>query len=108
MLCLNHLPICNQLYLYRETPYFIKSLCKELEPEKCYLLDIPKLANLILKKMNNYKESNFIHEKNKLYDYIFLCFLLGNDFMPHSPYINIRTSGIDILMNTYASLLVHH
>ena len=104
MLCLNHLPICNQLYLYRETPYFIKSLCKDLEPEKCYLLDIPKLANLILKKMNNYRESNFVHEKNKLYDYIFLCFLLGNDFMPHSPYVNIRTSGIDILMNTYASL----
>jgi 5'-3' exoribonuclease 1 len=104
MLCLNHLPLCKQLYLYRETPYFIKSLCKELEPEKCYLLDIPKLANLILKRMNNYKEVNFIHEKNKLYDYIFLCFILGNDFIPHSPYINIRTSGIDILMNTYSSL----
>ena len=104
MLCLNHLPICNKLYLYRETPYFIKSLCKDLEPEKCYLLDIPRLANLIIKRMNDYKEANFIHEKNKLYDYILLCFLLGNDFIPHSPYLNIRTSGIDILMNTYRSL----
>ena len=32
---------------------------------------------------------------------IFLCFFLGNDFMPHIPSVNIRTSGIDYLMNAY-------
>ena len=104
MLCLNHLPNCKDLYLYRETPYFIKSLCADLEPEKCYLMNIPRLANIIISRMNNFKEANFIYQKNKLYDYIFLCFLLGNDFMPHLPYINIRTTGIDILMNTYSKI----
>ena len=104
MLSINHLPVCKNLYLYRETPYFIKSLNNSLEPEKCYIINIPRLANEIIYKMNNYKEANFVHEKNKLYDYIFLCFLLGNDFMPHSPYLNIRTNGIDILLNIYEGL----
>ena len=39
---------------------------------------------------------------NKLIsDYIFICFILGNDFMPHNPAINIRTNGIDILIEIY-------
>ena len=37
-------------------------------------------------------------------DYIFLCFFLGNDFMPHFPSMCIRTNGIDILENAYKHL----
>jgi 5'-3' exoribonuclease 2 len=41
------------------------------------------------------------NEINRITDYIFMCFLLGNDFMPHFPALNIRTVGIDILLNVY-------
>ena len=44
-------------------------------------------------------------KKNKLYDYILLCFFLGNDFMPHFPSVNIRTGGIFKLMTAYKNVI---
>ena len=125
MLTLNHLNISNNLYLFRDTPEFIKSIDSTLDPNKNYLIDIPELACSIINYMNNYEteknkvnhhnhnqeqillnhESSAILEyeknKNRIFDYILLCFFLGNDFMPHFPAMNIRTHGIDILMDSY-------
>lgn len=101
MLCINHIYLCGEIYLYRETPEFIKSLNSSLNPSQTYLLDINCLANEISYSMNNNKVCNTDQEKNKLFDYIFICFLLGNDFMPHFPHINIRSTGMSILMDAY-------
>jgi 5'-3' exonuclease len=101
MLSINHLPICPNIYLYRETPEFIKSIDKTLEPNESYLLDIPHLAEVIIMDMNNGKLDTSDQAKNRVYDYIFLCFFLGNDFLPHFPAVNIRTGGIDKLLGAY-------
>lgn len=37
-------------------------------------------------------------------DYILLCFLLGNDFLPHSPSLSIQDKGVDVLLETYVPL----
>ena len=100
MLAINHLPVSPQIYLFRETPEFIKSIDKSLEPGESYLLDIPLLAYTIASSM-----SETINETNRVYDYIFLCFFLGNDFMPHFPALNIRTGGIDKLLNAYKATI---
>ena len=99
MLCINHLPICNNIYLYRETPSFIQSISKDLEPNESYIMDIPALTKEILNEMN--KEYNELFPFEKVYDYIFICFFLGNDFLPHFPALNIRTGGINKLLNAY-------
>lgn len=101
MLCINHMYLCNNIYLFRETPEFIKHLDKSLNPNQLYALDIVDLSNNISLTLNNNNVCNTEQEKNKLFDYIFICFMLGNDFMPHFPHINIRTNGIDILMKAY-------
>ena len=49
--------------------------------------------------------SDIESKRNRITDYIFMCFLLGNDFMPHFPALNIRTVGIDILLNVYRETL---
>jgi 5'-3' exonuclease len=101
MLSINHLPLCPSIYLFRETPEFIKSIDSSLEPNANYLLDIPDLANAITLDMNNGEPLTTIQQCNRMYDYIFMCFMLGNDFMPHFPAINIRTGGINKLLNAY-------
>jgi 5'-3' exonuclease len=105
MLSINHLPITNNIYLFRETPQFIKSINAELEPNESYLLDIPELAKIITLDMNNGNELTTEQQKNRVYDYIFLCFFLGNDFMPHFPSVNIRTGGVDKMLNAYKATI---
>lgn len=106
MLSINHLPICPQIYLFRETPEFIKSIDSNLEPNENYMLDIPNLTDAIMKHITSDDvPTDPIIKQNKIYDYIFLCFFLGNDFLPHFPAINIRTGGIDKMMNAYKATI---
>ena len=88
MLALYHLNYNNTIYLYRETPEYIKSLNKNLDPNTKYILDIPKLKHII---------EEFI----PINDYMFICFLLGNDFIPHHPSFNIRTNGMHDIIGIY-------
>jgi 5'-3' exonuclease len=116
MLTLNHLHITNNknMYLFRDTPEFIKSIDSSLDANRDYLLDIPELAIAIVEYMQKQgiitseyveKDTNthdpMTLQTNRIKDYIFLCFLLGNDFLPHFPAVNIRTGGIHILLNVY-------
>ena len=105
MLSINHLSICPNIYLFRETPHFIQSIDNSLEPEANYFLDIPELTKSIVKNMNNDRELTLEQQKNKVFDYIFLCFFLGNDFLPHFPAINIRSGGVDKLLNAYKATI---
>ena len=97
MLSLNHIEFCNKIYLYRDTPSFISNIDRSLNPNKDYLMDITMLANTISADFN---------DKKRIKDYIFICFLLGNDFMPHNPSLNIRTNGIDVILNYYREFIV--
>lgn len=100
VLTLAHLRYSNNLFLFRETPYFINTVDNTLQPNQLYMMDIYYLAEVILNKVSeNYHEDDFDKIIN---DYVLMTFLLGNDFMPHFPAINIRTTGIDILLNLYS------
>jgi len=37
-------------------------------------------------------------------DYILMTFMLGNDFMPHFPSLNLRSNGMTVLLQTYANM----
>ncbi len=105
MLALNNLPVAKWIYLYRETPEFITYIDKTLKPNETYIMDIPELSQTIIREMNNGLPPNSQQQRNKLYDYILLCFFLGNDFMPHFPSVNIRTGGIFKLMTAYKNVI---
>ena len=98
MLTLNHLHLAPRMYLYRETPEFIKNLDKTLAPNETYLLDIPAFAQCLRKELGQDLQTTHDH---LIPDYIFMCFLLGNDFLPHFPALNIRTEGMPRLFAAY-------
>jgi 5'-3' exonuclease len=107
MLAINHLPISKKIYLFRETPEFIKSIDKSLDPNEIYIMDIPQLSFYITQEMNSINTTNIqTFKKNiRIHDYIFICFMLGNDFLPHFPSLNIRTNGISYILNAYKNTI---
>ena len=83
----------KNIYLFKETKYF--NYIGNIDENENYLFNISKLALEIDNILQNF---NIIQS---ICDYIFLCFLCGNDFMPHLPAINIRNDGIFILIEHY-------
>ena len=90
---------CNNLFLYRETPTYIDSISSSFSHNEDYLLDIKLLKDAINQLL---VPSGIYNTKiDRINDYIFLCFFFRNDFLPHTPSINIRNDGITILINAY-------
>jgi len=79
--------------------------------------DVGACAECIINELTTDKDSiidnQFVNINNKLNvidDFIFITIILGNDFIPANPTLNMRfrnkgTYGYDILMDTYKSLL---
>ncbi len=89
ILALNHLNY-GRIDLLREAPAFQKTKDNGL-----HVLDVALLAIEIRAKLG----------QTKLQDYIFLTLFLGNDFMPHFPALNLRTTGFDTLLQTYRNTI---
>jgi 5'-3' exonuclease len=119
MLCLNHLHISENIFLYRDTPEFIQSLDNTLSKDDHYFLDIPTFACSLEAIMRETITSTSAKTTGvaavpvtritpsvvaAIDDYILMTFMLGNDFMPHFPALNLRTIGMTILLQVYADM----
>jgi 5'-3' exonuclease len=92
----HHGKYCNSIQIFREAPEFRTVLSTDFEPKDRLFMDIGALIAAISKEMNVKTEC--------VYDYVFVCFFLGNDFMPHFPAFNIRTHGIQVMTETYSKI----
>lgn len=102
MLSINHLHYCPNLFLFRETPHFIRSLNRSLDPGELYVLDINELFAGVCDSIYKGTRSHSGNGATALpYDYVFLVSLLGNDYMPHNPAFSIRTGGLDVVIGAY-------
>lgn len=87
----------SDIVLLRETTdYNIENT----ENEYIYL----KIDSLKKHLLESFHLQRIVKESIIIDDYIFMCFLLGNDFMNHIPSLNLRYGGHDILVDTYSKL----
>ena len=104
MLSLFHISYCANMYIFREAPQFAQNLLDKTQFEKGknepIFINVAKLGRSISHEMRCGDP-----DPHRMYDYVFLCFFLGNDFLPHFPSMNIRTSGITILLDTYRATI---
>jgi 5'-3' exonuclease len=104
----------SNIYLLREQSNFGKT--PQIE-EKDPIKDVTELMTYvsILESRNTFNfyfksrlDLDTIYTENKevvnidfINDFIFLCYFLGNDFLPHIPSINIRKEGLETVIEAY-------
>ena len=81
-----------------------------LDPEDEWVYKKP-LVMVKIGVLRDYLEMEFRYLKGSLPfrfdfervvdDFIFLCFFVGNDFLPHLPSLDIRDGAIDFLLELY-------
>ena len=60
----------------------------------------------LLFEIKSYLNTNLkISDRNIIIDYIFICFLVGNDFIPNLPSLHINNGSIDYILELYADTL---
>ncbi|NDC31479.1 MAG: hypothetical protein EBZ58_11185 [Bacteroidetes bacterium] len=93
----------DDIFLLREA----NKIDKKESSEKLNYVSIKIMKECIVdsmtKEYENLVENNEIELDNNslINDFIFLCYLLGNDFLPHLPSLNIHKDGIEYLLEAY-------
>ena len=104
MLSLFHTFACQNIYIFREAPDFSEKLLPKnikIKSNDLLFVNSRKLADCIAAEATGYTAVVSAQFRNRVNDYIFMCFFMGNDFLPHFPALNIRNGGIDMAMDTY-------
>ena len=90
----------HNVYLLRETTeYNIENV-----NEPYIFLDVNLLKRYVIQKIKKPSIDFYINDQQILNDYLFICFLIGNDFIINSPCNNIRYNSIPFLITLYCDL----
>src|SRR6056300_128707 len=92
----------ENMTLFRESTFFGSST------DEYFFINIPAMRLLLHNNLVNEEEktscslSPFVQKT--IVDYAYICFLHGNDFLPHIPSMLIREGGLDILIECYKKI----
>ena len=84
----------KKMYILRENTYNLS---------EHYLLDIGLFGEKLIDKLK-WEDGKQFRKSNAIDDFILMCFLVGNDFVPTIPTIAILEDGIDIMFDVYKTV----
>lgn len=101
----------ENIYLLREKQKYEKN--KEIDSDEIdiryLLLDINKVREFTWEQLNkDFDFKNIINREKFIKDFIFLCFFIGNDFLPHFKFLNVYDKGIEEIFEQYKNALKIH
>lgn len=88
----------HNIYLLREAQTAIKN--------DYFLLDIKLLKKYLISELKTDIKSTSLSNNEILNGYIFICFFLGNDFLPTFPSLSIDENGIDEIIDAYKTEII--
>lgn len=88
----------NEIILMRESSDFGKFQSSNTVPFKYLVTSQFQEALLDVFQTTN---------SNVVYDYVFICYLLGNDFIPSLSFLKIKAGAVDIIMECYKQSCMH-
>jgi 5'-3' exonuclease len=82
------------VYVIRENIY------RDIDCEY-FIVNVLSFRNIITSILKWTSVTHVFNSEQLIYDFILLCFLLGNDFLPHIPSLEISNNGLDLVLETY-------
>jgi 5'-3' exonuclease len=90
------------IYIVRENIY------RDIKCEY-FIVKVVDFRQKLLKMLRWTSSVNYKSTKHQtIYDFILLCFLFGNDFLPNIVSIEVGKDGLDLLIDTYPRVAENH
>jgi 5'-3' exoribonuclease 1 len=71
-------------------------------------VDIGSIRNELIERMRWTNPKHHLNPEWVINDFIFMCFTVGNDFLPHLPSIEIIQQGIELMFDVYKETCATH
>ena len=99
----------NNMFIFRDVKSETDPELKKMYIDKEFLvLNIDNLRNGFNSEITRNFEGQSFNKTRILNDYIFLTFLVGNDFVLSLPFLKVKKDGLPLLLSIYHELKLKH